>query len=101
MANNTTNTDLIEAKVRDTHASAALKEFKLQVQQGKYVLLADVNKRWAEDANKVRTKLQGLSSRVVPQLAGQIHEAAVIKRLIDDIVYEALTELSDTYEVKS
>ena len=95
--NQTVNTELIAAKVRNENAAADLKEFKLSVLRKEYVALTDVNKKLTADIGKVRTKLLGLSTRIAPQLAGQVHNAEEIKRLIDSVVYEALTELADSY----
>ena len=96
--NKTADPDLIAAKTRNENAAADIKEFKLAIMRKEYVAVSAVNKKLASDVGKVRTKLLGLSSRIAPQLAGQIHEAEEIKRLIDAIVYEALSDLADHYE---
>lgn len=96
--NKTADPDLVAAKTRNENAAADIKEFKLAIMRKEYVPVEAVNKKLASDVGKVRTKLLGLSSRIAPQLAGQIHDGEEIKRLIDSIVYEALTELADTFE---
>lgn len=96
--NKTSDPGLIEAKTRNENAAADIKEFKLAIMRKEYVPLEAVNKKLAADINKVRQKLLGLSSRIAPQLAGQVHDGEEIKRLIDAVVYEALTELADHYE---
>ena len=96
--NKASDPGLIEAKTRNENAAADLKEFKLAIMRKEYVPLEAVNKKLAADINKVRQKLLGLSSRIAPQLAGQVHDGEEIKRLIDAVVYEALTELADHYE---
>ena len=96
--NKTSDPGLIEAKTRNENAAADLKEFKLAILRGEYVALADVNKQLAEDVNKVRQKLLGMSSRIAPQLAGRAFDGDEIKRLIDAVVYEALTEIADHFE---
>ncbi len=98
--NQTSNPDLIAAKTRNENAAADIKEFKLAVMRREYVAVSDVNKQLAENVNKVRQKLLGLSSRIAPQLAGQLHDGEEIKRLIDAVVYEALTELADHFEAE-
>lgn len=95
--NKTQDASLIEAKTRNENAAADIKEFKLAVMRKEYVSVEAVNKKLSADVGKVRTKLLGLSSRIAPQLAGQLHEADEIKRVIDAVVYEALTELADTF----
>ena len=99
--NQTSNPDLIAAKTRNENAAADIKEFKLAVMRREYVAVSDVNKQLAENVNKVRQKLLGLSSRIAPQLAGQLHDGEEIKRLIDAVVYEALTELADHFEAQA
>lgn len=98
--NQTSNPDLIAAKTRNENAAADIKEFKLAVMRREYVAVSDVNKQLSENVNKVRQKLLGLSSRIAPQLAGQLHDGEEIKRLIDAVVYEALTELADHFEAE-
>ena len=95
--NNTVNPELIAAKIRDTTAAAQLKEYKLAILQGEYVKVSDVNKRLAEDIGKVKSRLLGMSARLVPYLAGKVLDASEVKARIDAIVYEALTELADSY----
>ena len=96
--NKTSDSGLIEAKTRNENAAADLKEFKLAILRRDYVAVKDVDKQLSANINKVRQKLLGLSSRIAPQLAGQVHDGEEIKRLIDAIVYEALTELADSYQ---
>ena len=98
--NQTSNPDLIAAKTRNENAAADIKEFKLAVMRREYVAVSDVNKQLSENVNKVRQKLLGLTSRIAPQLAGQLHDGEEIKRLIDAVVYEALTELADHFEAE-
>ena len=95
--NQSTNADLIAARIRDTNASAALKEFKLAVKRKEYVALSDVNKKLAEDVGRVRSKLLGLASRIAPRIAEKNLPLEDVKLMIDSVVYEALTELADTY----
>lgn len=99
--NQTSNAALIEAKTRKENASADRIEFQLAIMRKEYVKVSDVNKLWSENAAKVRTKLLAMSSRVAPRLAAQPLSVEDIKFLIDSVVYEALSELADTYEVKS
>lgn len=92
--NQTTNEDLIAAKVRDTNASAALKERKLAILKGEYIKASDVEKHNADAVNRVKTKLLALPSRLTPQLAGQTLEAAKVNEILTLAVNEALNELA-------
>ena len=92
--NQTTNEDLIAAKVRDTNASAALKERKLAILQGEYIKASEVEKHNADAVNRVKTKLLALPSRLTPQLAGQTLEAAKVNEMLTLAVNEALNELA-------
>ena len=98
MANNTTNEDLIAAKVRDTTAAAKLKELKLSILKKEYVKLEDVNKRWEEQAARIKAKLLGLPARLTAQLSG-ISSKTEINAILTGAVNEALNELAGGYEV--
>ena len=97
MANNTQNEDLIAAKVRDTTAAAKLKEMKLAILKEEYVKLEDVNKRWNEQAGRVKAKLLALPARLSPQLAG-LNTTAEVSAVLAGAVNEALSELAGGYE---
>ena len=92
--NQTTNEDLIAAKVRDTNASAALKERKLAILKGEYLKASDVEKAHADAVNRVKTKLLALPSRLTPQLSGQVLDAKRVNEILTEAVNEALNELA-------
>lgn len=92
--NQTTNEDLIAAKIRDTNASAALKERKLAILQGEYIKASDVEKHNADAVNRVKTKLLALPSKLTPQLSGQALEAENVNQILTLAVNEALNELA-------
>ncbi len=96
MANNTTNEDLIAAKVRDTTAAAKLKEMKLAVLKKEYVKLEEVNKRWTDQAGRIKAKLLALPARLTPQLFEK--SKLDINIIISGIVNEVLNELAEGYE---
>lgn len=96
MANNTTNEDLIAAKVRDTTAAAKLKEMKLAILKKEYVKLEEVNKRWTDQAGRIKTKLLALPARLTPQLFEK--SKLDINIIISGIVNEVLNELAGGYE---
>ena len=98
MANNTTNEDLIAAKVRDTTAAAKLKELKLAILKKEYVKLEEVNKRWEEQAARINAKLLGLPARLTAQLSG-ISSKTEINAILTGAVNEALNELAGGYEI--
>lgn len=98
MANNAKNSELVAAKTRDTNAAADIKELKLAILRKEYVRLEDVNRRWAEQAGRVKAKLLGLPSRLTGQLA-VMSDKKEINALLADAVNEALNELAGGYEV--
>ncbi|MBQ7215220.1 MAG: hypothetical protein IJS39_04470 [Synergistaceae bacterium] len=109
MANNTQNEDLIAAKTRDTTAAAKLKEMKLAILKKEYVKLEEVNKRWTDQAGRVKAKLLALPARLSPQLASlgitepghKINRSGIIDAInsvLTGAVNEALNELAGGYE---
>lgn len=97
MANNTKNDGLIAAKTRDTNAAADIKEMKLAILRKEYVPLSEVNKRWEEQAGRVKAKLLGLPARLTPQLVF-MNTKEDIHRLLTEAITEALSELAGGYE---
>ena len=97
VANNTTNEDLIAAKVRDTTAAAKLKEMKLAILKKEYVKLEDVNKRWEEQAARIKAKLLGLPARLTTQLFEK--SRLDINIILTGVVNEVLNELAGGYEI--
>ncbi len=96
MANNTQDPRLIAAKTRDTTAAAKLKEMKLAILTKEYVKLEDVNKRWIDQAGRIKTKLLALPARLTPQLFGK--SKLDINIIISGIVNEILNELADSFD---
>ena len=92
--NQTTNEDLIAAKVRDTNASAALKERKLAILKGEYIKASEVEKHNADAVNRVKTKLLALPSKLSPRLSGQVLDKQAVNEILTDAVNEALNELA-------
>ena len=97
MSNNTQNEDLIAAKTRDTTAAAKLKEMKLAILKKEYVKLEEVNKRWTDQAGRVKAKLLGLPARLTAQLA-VMSDKKDINALLTEAVNEALNEIAGGYE---
>lgn len=92
--NQTTNADLIAAKVRDVNAAADLKELKLAILHGEYIKASDVEKMHADAVNRVKTKLLALPSKLTPQLSGQDLESKAVNAILTEAVNEALNELA-------
>ena len=93
--NQTTNADLIAAKVRDVNAAADLKELKLAILHGEYVKASDVEKHNADAVNRVKTKLLALPSKLAPQLSGQVLDKQAVNKILTEAVNEALNELAN------
>ena len=79
-------------------AAAKLKEMKLAVLKKEYVKLEEVNKRWEEQAARIKAKLLGLPARLTAQLSG-ISSKTEINAILTGAVNEALNELAGGYEI--
>ena len=85
----------MEAKIRDTNASAALKEFKLAEKMGEYILASDAEKEHAEEVARVKAKLLAIPAKMTPQVTGLTEKEAVYS-LLSSAIEEALNELAGT-----
>ena len=85
----------MEAKIRDTNASAALKEFKLAEKMGEYILASEVEKEHAEEVARVKAKLLAIPAKMTPQVTGLTEKEAVYS-LLSSAIEEALNELAGT-----
>lgn len=88
--------DLIRAKIRNITAQAEKTELKNEITRGSYVKLSDVKKKWADDVQKVRSKLLGLHVKIAPELADV--DAPTAAGIVKNAVLEILQDLAKDYE---
>ena len=82
------------ARTRKMNADAEIAEMELAELRLKLCNTSDVISAWADVLNACRAKLLSLPSKIAPILATE-DDAAVIKELLDEQIYEALNELSN------
>ena len=70
-------------------------EIEIDEKQEKLVPADEVGKYWDKLVNNCRSKLLALPTRLAPQLVG-IKDPNVIESNLRDVIYEALTELSNS-----
>jgi phage terminase Nu1 subunit (DNA packaging protein) len=87
--------EYMKARTRHALARAALAEFELERELGKYVLVAEARGDVEKIFRECRDKLLGLATRIRQQMPNVAH--ADVAR-IDDLVREALEALADGRE---
>ncbi len=92
---NNTDLDLEELPPRERKdlADAQLKEFKLEVEKGKYLLYSDVKNESDKNVMIIRTKLLSLPKKIAPMIL----DADISKNeiIIKNYIYDILQEVSD------
>ena len=96
--NVTQDAGLIAAKTRLTEAKARKAEIELAVLEGKTVDRDDVNRRWSEQAGRIKTKILAIPSRMTPQFSALGVESERVNELMKDVITEILEELASEYE---
>ena len=96
--NVTQDAGLIAAKTRLTEAKARKAEIELAVLEGQKVDRAEVNRRWGEQAGRVKTKILALPSRMAPQFVSLGVDAERVNEIMSEVITEILTELAEEYE---
>lgn len=82
------------ARTRKITAEAEIAELELAKIRKDLCLTSDVVKAWSDVLHAARAKFLAMPTKIAPVVATQ-SEIAVIERLIDDQVREALAELSN------
>ena len=88
-----TETPAQYVQVLKDYWSAKLNEFKFEVEKGKYYSKELIDKKAENILVSFRNKTLALPSKIAPALVG-IEDAAEIKAILDNAVYELLDELS-------
>lgn len=81
-----------EERARLLRAQAELRELELAQRSAKLLDAQDVEAVWAKHVTTVRAKFLALPSRLAAEISG-MDDPAKCQRLIQDAIYEALTEL--------
>jgi hypothetical protein len=82
-----------EARRRKIAAEAALVEHELALKQGGAAAIADSESAWAAMIAAARAKLHGAGNKLGPIVAA-LSDAAECQAAIDEVIYQALQELS-------
>jgi hypothetical protein len=86
--------DFDEARTRKVNAEAEIAELNLAQIHGTLVVATDVVKAWDDVLGAMKTKLLSIPSKGAPVLSTET-EATVCKSILEDLVNEALEELSN------
>lgn len=87
--------ELITQRLRKAKADASVAERNAQLAEGKVIDLASVSAIMIPMISNARSKLLALGTRLAPILLG-VDNIPQIKATIDEAIYEALVELSET-----
>lgn len=85
--------DINEANRRKAIAQATLLEMEVAEKEGKLISIEEIRKENEYILTSFRNKTLGVPSRISPALLG-LETIAEIKSILDDAMYELLTELS-------
>ncbi len=85
--------DIAEANRRKAIAQATLLEMEIAEKEGKLISIEEIRKENEYILTSFRNRTLGVPSRIAPALIG-IESVAEIKSILDDAMYELLTELS-------
>ncbi len=85
--------DINEANRRKAIAQAVLLEMEVAEKEGKLISIDEIRKENEYILTSFRNKTLGVPSKVSPSLIG-LESVAEIKAILDDAMYELLTELS-------
>lgn len=94
----TVSRTLDDARKRKTEAEADMAEIELAKKSGEAILLGDAMAQWAQLISNCRAKLLSAPSKMAPVVAVE-EDVAKCRRIIEDTILEALSEL-DHYDPK-
>ena len=86
-------TPIQKVQIQKDYWAAKLNEFKYEVEKGKYYPKEVIDKKAEHILVSFRNKTLAMPSKIAPTLVG-IEDAAEIKAILDNAVYELLDELS-------
>jgi hypothetical protein len=82
-----------EARTRKVNAEAEIAELELAKVRGQLVVADDVVKAWADVLGMLKSKLTNIPAKAAPIVAPE-SEAGMIQSILQDLMNEALEELS-------
>lgn len=88
------NADYEEARARKVAAEAEITELELAKVRGELVVAEDVVSAWSDTLAGLKAKLISIPSKAAPIVAAE-DEAGICQKVIEDLVREALEELSN------
>lgn len=83
-----------EARTRKVTAEAEIAEIELKKVKGELVVAEDVVSAWNDVLGALKSKLTSLPSKGAPVVSSET-ESAICQKILEDLVYEALEELSN------
>lgn len=83
-----------EARAKKVAAEAEITELELAKVRGELVVASDVVSAWIDTLMSLKAKLNSLPSKAAPLVAAE-DEASVCQNVLDELVREALEELSN------
>lgn len=83
-----------EARTRKVNAEAEIAEIELKKIHGELVIASEVVSAWTDVLGALKAKLTSIPSKGAPVLASEANPA-VCQSIIEDLVNEALEELSN------
>jgi hypothetical protein len=90
----TGTSDLATEKLRLLKAQAEKAELELEVLKDKYIEVSEVEFSWSNLVLVFRARMLAIPSKLVRPLAAAGSDFAKIERILEDEIYDALTELS-------
>jgi len=88
------NADYEEARARKVAAEAEITELELAKVRGELVVAEDVVSAWSDTLSSLKAKMISIPSKAAPIVAAE-DEAGICQKVIEDLVREALEELSN------
>jgi len=88
------NPEYEEARARKVAAEAEITQLELAKVRGELVVAEDVGSAWSDTLSSLKAKLISIPSKAAPIVAAE-DEAGICQKIIEDLVREALEELSN------
>jgi phage terminase Nu1 subunit (DNA packaging protein) len=93
LTKNGSSTDLATEKLRLLKAQADKAELELEALKGKYIEVTEVEFEWSNLLLAFRSKMLNMPSKLACTLAAAGSDFAKLEQILEDEIYEALTEL--------
>lgn len=94
MTKSSSGSDLATEKLRLLKAQAEKAELELEVLKDKYIEVSEVEFEWSNLVLIFRARMLAIPSKLVRSLAAAGSDFAKIEQILEDEIYDALTELS-------